>query len=81
MTQTAVQNDIARHVHRLARENRVIYQRGPRDALAENITQLSGDDVRLDETELLLIALQRAGVLTRRDAVRMQADYLRHSRP
>jgi hypothetical protein len=47
------------------------------DDLAHHITRLSGDDVILDETELLLVALQRAGHLSWREAVLMQADYLR----
>lgn len=55
----------------------VAYQRTAVDDLANHITRLSDDDVVLDETELLLVALQRAGHLTRREAVLMQADYLR----
>jgi hypothetical protein len=55
----------------------VAYERTSADVLAHHITRLSGDDVILDETELLLVALQRAGHLSRREAVLMQADYLR----
>ena len=43
-------------------------------------TRLSGDDVVFDETERLLIALQRAGHLSRTDAVLLQAEYLRHAK-
>jgi hypothetical protein len=35
----------------------------------------------LDEIEQLLIALQRAGHLSRTELVRLQANYLRETRP
>jgi hypothetical protein len=57
----------------------VEYKRAGADILAHHITRLSGDDVVFDETELLLVALQRAGHLSRREAVLLQADYLRQS--
>ncbi|KQS75970.1 hypothetical protein [Rhizobium sp. Leaf383] len=47
------------------------------DARASQISQLSGErKTELDETELLLTALRRAGVVTGIDAVRLHADYL-----
>jgi len=78
---TTNQNEVAERVRALADEHHVRYSFGPKDRLAQQITSLSGDDVQLDETELLLVALQRAGVLDRKQAVLLQAQYLRQARP
>jgi hypothetical protein len=45
------------------------------------MTRLAGDRVELDEVEQLLIALQRAGHLSRTEVVRLQARYLREAKP
>jgi hypothetical protein len=55
--------------------------RSPTDAWAHQVTRLSGDDVEFDATELLLIALQRAGHISRTDAVLLHADYLTQAEP
>jgi hypothetical protein len=58
-----------------------------KDADIDNIrstirdARLSGDDVLLDDVEQMVIALQRAGVLSRVQAVRLQARYLRENKP
>jgi hypothetical protein len=65
----------------LARRHHVAYVQTRNDTLAHDITRLAGDDVRLDEVEQLLIALQRGGHLSRMEAVRLQARYLRESKP
>ena len=48
---------------------------------ADHITRLAGDDVVLDHVELMLLALQRASHLSRRELVRLQAKYLCEARP
>ena len=68
-------------IRALAERHRVAYKPAGTDALAHHITRLAGDDVVFDETEQLLIALQRAGILSRTEAVLLQADYLRQTRP
>ena len=65
----------------LAREQGVAYARTARDAWAENITRLADDNVTLDTIELLLIELHRTGHLSRSDALRLQAKYLREAKP
>jgi hypothetical protein len=70
------QNAAARAIHDLAEKYKVAYTQTATDLFANQITRLSGDDVEFDETELLLIALQRAGHISRIDAVLLQADYL-----
>ena len=68
---------VAEFVRDLAGRHGVVYVEAPYDGLAEVITRLSGDEVDLDEVELLLFALQRAGVITTKDVVELQLNYLR----
>ncbi len=77
---TQTQNRTATRIRELARQHHVAYVPTRRDALAGHITRLAGDDVELDEIEQLLIALQRAGHLTRIEVVRLQANYLREAK-
>jgi hypothetical protein len=61
----------------LARQHGVSYQPTDLDALGNAMTRLAGDDVELDETELLLLALRRAGHVTKAEAVHLHGAYLR----
>ncbi len=70
----------AARIRKMARERRVAYVRTPNDVLAHHITRLTDGEVVLDEIEQLLIALQRAGHLSRAEMVRLQAAYLREAR-
>jgi hypothetical protein len=64
----------------LAAKHHVSYVATHSDMLAGHITRLSSDNVRLDDVEYLLIALQRAGHITRDQLVRLQAQYLREAK-
>jgi hypothetical protein len=61
----------------LANSHGVIYHKTPYDELAETITRLSDDDVEMDDVELLLIALERAGVIGSEYVVPLHVNYLR----
>jgi len=74
------QTQTATHIRLLARQHHVVYSQGPNDTLAQHITRLAGDAVEPDEIEKLLFALQRAGHLTRKEMIRLQAQYLREAR-
>ncbi len=74
------QTDIKATIRALAERHRITYRPTDTDELAHHITRLAGDDVVFDETEQLLIALQRAGHLSRTEAVLLQADYLRQAK-
>jgi hypothetical protein len=63
-------------IRALAERHNVVYRPTTTDAWAQQVTRLAGDDVEFDETEWLLIALQRAGHISRSDALLLQADYL-----
>ena len=76
-----VTSDISSLVRSLATANEVNCIRTPVDALAEHFTRLSDDRVdELDETQLLIIALRRAGVIEKNDAMKLQAAYLAENR-
>jgi hypothetical protein len=68
-------------IQRLATANNVAVVVTPNDVFAHHVTRLSGDDVKFDRIENTIVALQRAGILDRVQAVRLQARYLRESRP
>ena len=77
---TLMAGSTAARIRELAERHHVIYLRTHTDVLADDITRLSGDTVSLDEIERMLVALQRAGHITRNDAVQLQAQYLRESK-
>jgi hypothetical protein len=68
-------------IRRMAARNNVTAPVSENDLFAHHVTRLSGDDVLLDDVEQMVIALQRAGVLSRVQAVRLQARYLRETKP
>jgi hypothetical protein len=68
-------------IRRMAARNNVTASVSENDLFAHHVTRLSGDDVVLDDVERMVIALQRAGVLSRVQAVRLQARYLRENKP
>ena len=67
-------------IHALAQKHQVTYKQTATDILAGHFTRLSGDEVELDETQLLLLALRRAGYINGFDAMRIQAAYLRRGK-
>lgn len=80
-TDMRARTQTATHIRLLARQHRVVYSQGPNDTLAQQMTRLAGDVVEPDEIERLLFALQRAGHLTRKEMIHLQAKYLREARP
>jgi hypothetical protein len=73
--------DTATTVRQMARQYHVVFSYTATDRLAHHMTRLAGDAVELDEIEQLIIALQRAGHLTRKDAVHLTARYRREAKP
>ncbi len=67
-------------VRALAEQHKISYVATETDVWAHHVTRLAGDDVKLDEIELLLIALKRSGHLSRFDALQLQARYLREAK-
>lgn len=61
----------------LAQQHGITYVRTPYDELAEAITRLSDDDIEMDDVELLLIALERAGVVPSANILPLHYGYLK----
>jgi hypothetical protein len=61
----------------LAEQHGITYRQTQFDELADTYSQLSDNDVELDETELLLLELDRAGVLVGKDNGLLHLQYLR----
>ena len=72
---------VAAQVRQIAAAHGVTYAATDADAWAGAVTRLSGDDIALDNTELLLIALQRAGHLTNAESLRLQHAHLMSRAP
>ena len=72
--------DVARFVADLAREHGVVAVRTKLDEFAEKVTELSGDEVRLDKTELTLVMLAQKGVITGRQMSLLILNHMRERR-
>jgi hypothetical protein len=77
--QTLTASSTAALIREMAARYKVSYVHTQSDLLANHITRLSSDNVELDEIECMLIALQRAGHITRDQLVHLQACYLREA--
>lgn len=77
ITLTIPTTDVAEYINDLARQHDVHYVRTADDELANAITRLADDNVAMDDVELLLLALERAGVIDRADVVPLHVSYLR----
>ena len=67
-------------IHQLAAMHGITHQRAALDELGDAITKLSGDAVVLDETEWLLVMLDRAEVLKGTESTRLHHQYLKDRR-
>lgn len=72
--------NVAGFVADLAREHGVVVVRTKLDQFAEELTELSGDDVRLDATELALVKLTEHGVITAREMGMLILNHIREQR-
>ena len=68
---------VGEHIRKLAAQHNVVYAKTVGDEMASVIARLSGDAVEMDEVELLLIALERAGVVPSEDVLPLHVSYLR----
>lgn len=66
-----------RFIVELAERHGVNYTKTPADNLADIFSRLSDKDVEYDETELLLLALERAGVIPSEEVLPLHVKYLR----
>ena len=71
------EQDVREYVERFAAEHRAIFERTRLDDCAEAVTKAPGDDVVLDRTEKLLVALKKRGLISCRQAVRFMSSHAR----
>lgn len=69
--------DVGDYVRRLASFHGVRYVPTAADQWAETVTRLAGDEVRSGPVQDLLVALKRAGKLTKDDMASLLVNYLR----
>ncbi len=67
-------------VEHLAGAHGVRYQRSGLDDFSEAVTRVAGDDVRLDHTGKLLVALKKKNLITGRQLARLMTNHLRESK-
>lgn len=67
---------IKRQVLELAKQHGVTSEKDRFSDLATMITRMSGDLVTLDDTERMLVALKKKGILTKRQILELEARYL-----
>ena len=81
MPPTATTTRTGAYIAELATRHHIVYARTPDDALAELATRLADDEIVTDETEDLIVALKRAGVIdgaTMGDLLGRHLDEARH---
>lgn len=71
---------LSAYIADLAKRHDVVYIKTGHSALAEVITRLTGDDVKPDETEKLIIALRRAKVIDGRTMLTLLGRYFDETR-
>lgn len=76
-TATLPTTDVGNYVRRLAALHGVSYAPTAVDRWAETVTRLAGDEVRSGPVQDLLVALKRAGKLTKDDMAELLVNYLR----
>jgi hypothetical protein len=64
----------------LANSYGVSYSETENDRFANEATRLSGDNITLDGTDLLIIALRRAGILSKSEVVPLLGRYMLEQR-
>lgn len=71
---------VAVYVASMARRQGVAHVKTRLDELAKKITELSGDEVKSDETSDLLVALKRAGKIAEEEMLDLLAKHLRETK-
>jgi len=66
---------VAAFVARLAKVYGIAYRRSGLDDFAEAVTRAAGDDIKLDLTGKLLVALKRKGLINARQFARLISNY------
>lgn len=63
-------------IQQLAHQHGIIHQHSQLDEWGDKVSQLSDAEVQLDETQWLLVELNRAGILTGKENMLLHNQYL-----
>lgn len=63
-------------IHQVASQNGIVHNHSPLDKWGNMIAKLSDSEVELDETQWLLVELNRVGILTGQENSRLHFQYL-----
>ncbi|MDX4944986.1 hypothetical protein [Providencia manganoxydans] len=80
LAKTPPTKGVARYVVELARYYNVSYCFNAMDQWADAVTRLAGDEVVHDTVEDLLVALKRAGKITKQEVAMLSVNYLREQK-
>lgn len=80
LAKTPPTKGVARYVSELARYYNVSYCYNAMDQWADAVTRLAGDEVVHDTVEDLLVALKRAGKITKQEVAMLSVNYLREQK-
>jgi hypothetical protein len=74
--QTTSHLTAAQTIQQLASQHGIVHHHSQLDEWGDTISRLSDSEVELDETQWLLVELNRAGILTGKDNTLLHAQYL-----
>ena len=80
LAKTPPTKGVARYVVELARYYNVSYCYNAMDQWADAVTRLAGDEIVHDTVEDLLVALKRAGKITKQEVATLSVNYLREQK-
>ncbi|MFA9596764.1 hypothetical protein [Citrobacter telavivensis] len=80
LAKTPPTKGVARYVVELARYYNVYYCYNAMDQWADAVTRLAGDEIVHDTVEDLLVALKRAGKITKQEVAKLSVNYLREQK-
>ncbi len=69
--------NVSEFIQRFARSRHVHFKRSGLDAWAEAVTRAAGDEIKLDETGKLLVALKKKQLINGRQMARLMTNHLR----
>lgn len=80
LAKTPPTQGVARYVAELAHYYKISYCYNMMDQWADAVTRLAGDEVVHDTVEDLLVALKRAGKITKQEVAMLSVNYLREQK-
>ena len=74
---TLSRKNVSEFIQPFARSRHVQFKRSGLDAWAEAVTRAAGEDIKLDETGKLLVALKKKQLINGRQMARLMTNHLR----